>query len=380
MSTVAIAGAGPVGLTAALSLARRGIDVTVLEQGPRLATESRASTFHPPTLEMLRDLGVVEPLLRAGLVAETFQYRERGGDAIATLDMGVLARDTAFPYRVQCEQSKLTPLLLDALPGTAEVRFDHAVTGVAAGPRGVAVSTSSGIVHCDWLIGADGAHSAVRHSLGADFTGSTYPGRFLVASVEEDLESVLPGIAPINYVFDPDEWLVLLRTPDHWRVLLPTAGDTPDEDELRRLPSRLDRVADLGRPWRIAHATLYRVHERVTPHFRTGRVLLAGDAAHVNNPLGGLGMNSGIHDAVRITDALADVLSGAPERVLDDAARRRHTVAVEHVQRTSRANWSHLHGHEESYRARLRALAADPVATRAHLRKACLMDSLEPAG
>ncbi|WP_019925598.1 NAD(P)/FAD-dependent oxidoreductase [Nocardia sp. BMG111209] len=378
MSTVAIAGAGPVGLTAALALARRGIDVTVLEQGPRLATESRASTFHPPTLEMLRDLGVVAPLLRAGLVAETFQYRERGGSAIATLDMGVLAGDTAYPYRVQCEQSKLTPILLDALPGTAEVHFDHAVTGVATGPRGVAVSTTGGIVHCDWLIGADGAHSAVRHGLGADFTGSTYPGRFLVASVEEELEAALPGIAPINYVFDPDEWLVLLRTPDHWRVLLPTAGDTPDDVELSKLPSRLARVADLGRPWRIAHATLYRVHERVTPHFRTGRVLLMGDAAHVNNPLGGLGMNSGIHDAVRITDALAAVLGGAPEQVLHDAARRRHTVAVEHVQRTSRANWSYLHGHDESYRARLRALAADPVATRAHLRKACLMDSLEP--
>ncbi|MCX4096871.1 FAD-dependent oxidoreductase [Nocardia sp. alder85J] len=377
MSTVVIAGAGPVGLTAALALARRGVDVTVLEQGPRLATESRASTFHPPTLEMLRELGVVDTLLRAGLVAETFQYRERGGDAIATLDMGVLAGDTAFPYRVQCEQSKLTPILLDALPATAQVRFDHAVTGVETGPDGVAVSTNHGVVRGDWLIGADGAHSAVRHGIGAGFDGSTYPGRFLVASVDEELTGVLPGIAPINYVFDPDEWLVLLRTPDHWRVLLPTAGDTPDDVELRRLPERLTRVADLGRRWRIAHATLYRVHERVTPDFRLGRVLLMGDAAHVNNPLGGLGMNSGIHDAVRLTTALADVLAGAPERVLDDAARQRHTVAVEHVQRTSRANWSHLHGHDERYRQQLRTLAADPVATRAHLRRACLMDSLE---
>ncbi|AYF77008.1 FAD-dependent monooxygenase [Nocardia yunnanensis] len=377
MSTVVIAGAGPVGLTAALVLARRGIDVTVLEQGPELAAESRASTFHPPTLEMLSEMGVVESLLRKGLVAKTFQYRERGGAEIATLDLGVLANDTDFPFRVQCEQSKLTPILLDALPGGVDVRFGHAVEDVAADPSGVRVTTSRGILHCDWLIGADGAHSAVRRGLGADFEGSTYPERFLVASVSEDLESALPGIAPINYVFDPDEWLVLLRTPDHWRVLLPTPADSPDELELGRLAGRLDGVADLGRPWHIAHASLYRVHERVTSRFRDGRVLLMGDAAHVNNPLGGLGMNSGIHDAVRMAGALAELLAGAPDAVLDRAAEARRTVAVDHVQRTSRANWSGLHGHDDEYRRGLRALATDPAAARAYLRRACLMDSLE---
>lgn len=377
MNTVVVVGAGPVGLTAASVLARRGIDVTVLEQGPRLAAESRASTFHPPTLEMLRDLGVVDALLGKGLVAKTFQYRERGGEAIATLDLGVLSGDTDFPFRVQCEQSKLTPILLDALPNSATVRFSHTVQGLAAASHSVAVATDHGIIRGRYLIGADGAHSAVRRGTGTDFVGTTYPERFLVASVDEDLAAVLPGIAPINYVFDPDEWLVLLRTPDHWRVLLPTPDGTPDEHELRRLPHRLTGVANLGRGWRIAHAALYRVHERVTPRFRQGRVLLMGDAAHVNNPLGGLGMNSGIHDAVRMAGALADVLCGAPDEVLEYAARQRRTVAVEHVQRTSRANWSHLHGQDDDYRRRLRELAADPAATRAHLRRACLMDSLE---
>ncbi|MBY8860233.1 FAD-dependent monooxygenase [Nocardia sp. CA2R105] len=377
MSTVAIAGAGPVGLTAALVLARRGVEVTVLEQGSALASESRASTFHPPTLEMLRDLGVTPDLMREGLVARTFQYRERGGDPVATLDLGVLSEDTEFPFRVQCEQSKLTPILLDALPGSAQVRFGHTVEGVSAESGGLRVATSRGAVHCEWLIGADGAHSAVRRGIGADFEGSTYPERFLVASVDEELDAVLPGIALINYVFDPQEWLVMLRTPDHWRVLLPTPAGTADDLELRRLPERLAGVADLGRPWRIAHASLYHVHERVTPRFRDGRVLLMGDAAHVNNPLGGLGMNSGIHDAVRMAHALADVLAGAPDDVLEQAARRRRTVAVEHVQRTSRANWSRLRTHDAEYRRGLRELAADPVAARAYLRRACLMDSLE---
>ncbi|MFI6866050.1 FAD-dependent oxidoreductase [Nocardia sp. NPDC050406] len=378
MSGVVVVGAGPVGLTAALTLARRGIPVTVLEQGGALATESRASTFHPPTLEMLDGLGVLKPLLAQGIIASTFQYRERGGGAIATLDLGVLAEDTAYPFRVQCEQSRLTPILLDALPAHARVRFGHEVLGLSGGDDGVILHTSRGPVRADWVIGADGAHSAVRRGLGAGFEGSTYPERFLVASVDEDLEAALPGIAPINYVFDPEEWLVLLRTPQHWRVLLPTPADTPDDLELSRLPQRLTAVAELGRPWRLLHASLYRVHQRVTESFRRGRVLLLGDAAHVNNPLGGMGMNSGIHDAVQLGGALADVLAGGSEFGLDTAARWRRTVAVEHVQRASHANWQRLRGQDDGFRSHVEELAADPVAARTYLRRACLLDSLEP--
>ncbi|MFC9440906.1 FAD-dependent oxidoreductase [Nocardia sp. NPDC057030] len=374
---IVVVGAGPVGLTAALTLARRGIPVTVLEQGDELATESRASTFHPPTLEMLRDLGVLNALLESGIVASTFQYRDRGGGEIATLDLAVLAEDTPFPFRVQCEQSKLTPILLDALDG-ADVRFGCRVDGLRGTGDAVVLSTDAGPIRADWVIGADGAHSAVRHGLGVDFEGSTYPERFLVASVEEDLARVLPGIAPINYVFDPDEWLVLLRTPQHWRVLLPTPIDTEDEAELRRLPERLDAVADLGRPWHIAHCSLYRVHQRVAGRFRHGRVLLAGDAAHLNNPLGGMGMNSGMHDAVQFASALAEVVGGAPDARLDEVAAHRRTVAVEHVQRTSHDNWNRLRARDGSQHAQLRALAGDPAAARAYLRRACLLDSLDP--
>jgi 2-polyprenyl-6-methoxyphenol hydroxylase-like FAD-dependent oxidoreductase len=187
---------------------------------------------------------------------------------------------------------------------------------------------------------------------------------------------VLPGIGPINYVFDPQEWLVLLRTPQYWRVLLPTPATTPDAAELAILPGRLCGVADLGRPWRILDASLYRVHQRVTPQFRYGRVLLMGDAAHVNNPLGGLGMNSGIHDAVLMATALADVLDGGPDERLTETARRRRTVAVDHVQRTSHDNWARIRADNAGEHDRLRALAADPAAARAYLRHACLLDSL----
>ena len=179
------------------------------------------------------------------------------------------------------------------------------------------MTTESGDVFtADWVLGADGSNSQVRQTAGFTFEGMTYPERFLVASTTEDLESVLPGIAAVNYVFDPTEWLVVLRTPEHWRILFPTDQDTPDEVEIdpARIQARLAGVADLGRPWDVLHTTLYRVHQRVADTFRKDRLILMGDAAHINNPLGGMGMNSGLHDAVVEATALLALLDGTGSR------------------------------------------------------------------
>ncbi|MEU4162362.1 NAD(P)/FAD-dependent oxidoreductase [Actinoplanes sp. NPDC026670] len=379
MNRILIAGAGPVGLTAALALARRGFAVTVLESGDGLAAESRASTFHPPTLEMLDDLGVGAELHERGLLSPTFAYRDRAEGLIAMLDLAVLGNDTRFPYRLQCEQSKLTPILLAHLRRFAdfEIEFGFQVTGVGQKADGVIVTAADGRAETgDWLIGADGAHSATRRATGVTFDGITYPERFLVASVDEELTGWLDDLAAVNYVFDPVEWCVLLRTPDHWRVLLPTPVETPDEQEYARLDSRLRGVHDPGRPWRIAHASMYRVHQRVATSFRTGRVLLAGDAAHVNNPLGGLGMNSGIHDAV----AYAEALATGDDATVWAAATDRRRIALEYVQSVSHQNYERLRATDPDARAAhldgLRATAADPALARQSLLRSSMIASL----
>jgi 2-polyprenyl-6-methoxyphenol hydroxylase-like FAD-dependent oxidoreductase len=307
---VIVVGAGPVGLTAALALARRSIPTLLLAAEGELLMELRGSTFHPPTLDMLDEFAVVPQMIESGLIAPTWQFRDRETGPVATFDLALLAGDTNHPYRVQCEQWKLMRLLRDAylqIPG-AEIRWAHAVTAAQSLDDGVAVTadTADGPVTLQgrYLVACDGARSAVRRSLGVAFEGFTYPELFLIASTDFRFEDTLTDIAYVNYIADPNEWLVLLRVPGLWRVLVPAPEDSDREKLLSdgSLQDVLQRVVPRGTAYHIAHRSIYHVHQRVAASFRSGRVLLAGDAAHINNPLGGMGMNGGIHDAFNLAD------------------------------------------------------------------------------
>ena len=389
---VIVAGAGPVGLVVANALADAGVPLLLLEAEPALPETLRGSTFHPPTLDMLERFGVTEAMIAQGLVAPRLQYRERSGEVIAEFDFGRIADVTRHPYRLQCEQHKLAALLLERLRGRplAETRFSARLAGVeqSAGRVTAIVETPGGVerIAGRFLVGADGGHSATRQAVGIAFEGFTWPERFLVVSTPFPFEEHLPDLTLVNYVADPDEWFFLLRVPGLWRVMFSTRPEETDEDVLSDISigRRMRRVLDRAEPYRVAHRALYRVHQRVAARYRDGRVFLAGDAAHINNPLGGMGLNGGIHDAVSLADKLAPVFRGpADDRVLDGYEAERRPIALEYINTHTVRNKQNLEARDPEaqrrFRETLRAIAADPRATHEYLLQASMIASLRRA-
>jgi 3-(3-hydroxy-phenyl)propionate hydroxylase len=390
---VIVAGAGPAGCVTALYLARHGVPVVLLEGESRLPLDLRASTMHPPTLDMLDDLGVASKLIPQGLVARHYQHRDRRTGEAATFDLGLIADATRHPYRLQCEQFKLTQAIVEMLGAYphAQVLFDHRVEQVVQDADGVTVHAETPDAGFrsflgTHAVGADGASSRVRRALCVNFEGFTYPERFLVLSTPFDFAPALPGLTYVNYVADVDEWCVLLRTPSLWRVLVPTDPTAHDAEVLSEPHAQrcLQRIVARDAPYQVEHRTLYRVHQRVAARWRIGRVVLVGDACHVNNPLGGMGMNGGLHDAFSAAAALVAIRRGeADERALDRYERQRRTVCVRFVQEQTKKNKQAIEDRDPERQKRhleeLQRIAADPGRARAFLLRSSMIDSLREA-
>jgi 3-(3-hydroxy-phenyl)propionate hydroxylase len=389
---VIVVGAGPVGMIAAASLVRQGIPVLVLERQAELSRESRASTFHPPTLDMLDDLGFAAALIGQGLKAPTVQYASTADGILGTFDFADIADLVRHPFRLQAEQFRLTQIVLDALRGNPlfSIAFDSAVRGVSQNADTVSVAvTSAGVeqvLECSWLIGADGANSVVRRSQEIEFEGFTWPERFLVMTTPVDFTGLRPGVSSVTYVADPTRWFFLLRIVGAWRVMMPVTADKTDEDALSDAYIResIRRVVPDHVECEIQHTTLYRVHQRVAARFQEGRTFLVGDAAHINNPLGGMGMNGGIHDALNLTSKLAPVIKGDAEPgSLADYDLQRRTVTIQAIQGDTIRNKRNLEAKDEADRARfrdeIRTAAADRDKSRQLLRRIAMLDTLDRA-
>lgn len=394
---IVIVGAGPVGLTAAEILSAQGLPVVVLERGETPNREWRASTFHAATLELLDATGLSTDLIGRGLIAPIIQYRDRTTGLFAQFDCRLIEGETKYPFRLQCPQSTYSAVVHERVQNNPLVSllFDTEFQNLIQDKDGVTVSAkgSDGRLEsfrASFVLGADGARSAVRKSLGLSFDGYTLEERFLLVGTPNSFEPYLPDVSSVTYISDPDEFLFVLRVPEAWRLLYPVPSSVSDEVALspERLQSTLQRALNTTDHFPIVEHMIYRVHQRVSSAFYQGRVILMGDAAHVNSPMGGLGLNSGIHDAVDLSRRF-ERIGGyrsweAVEAELDAYAESRRAVALAYVRQISERNTSVLTERDPVRRIELQremaAEAADPERARAWLMRSTLLSAVRDQG
>jgi 3-(3-hydroxy-phenyl)propionate hydroxylase len=395
---VVVIGAGPVGLCLSLALAQQGVAVSLIEalgDDNFLEQVPRAGTNHPATLEMFDRIGLYEKIEPRGIIAPVFHYWDRHENKlIAAFDHIHLKDDTRFPYVLQCERIKIVEEalklakahpLIDLRLRTTFTAFEQDADGVKAhvtGPAG-----EEAVIEGRYIVSGEGARSIIRKDLGIEFEGFTYPDRTLNIEVAYDFRQ--HGYAERNYISDPDEWSNLFHwkgPPDRWRVHFPTAPDDDPEALQQRaaLQARLQGFLPKAGDYEIVGSNLYTVHQRVATKFRSGRAILAGDSAHVNSPIGAMGMNSGVHDAFNLADKLVKILrKEAGEDILDRYERQRRHVALQHTQAETIRNKRVLAEKDPAVRKKnhdqLRRTAEDPKLARAFLLRTSLIESLREA-
>lgn len=344
---VIIIGAGPVGTFAAYCLAEYGIETLVLESESTCETDMRASTFHPSTLKYLDNLNLADELIEKGLKAPIFQYRIRSTDEVLEFNLQELDDVLDFPFRLQCEQYKFARMLAGKLDHHrhSSVLFNRKLINFSEVNNKVTLDVdhhgTSEQYQCDYLIGADGANSIVRRNLGIEFSGFTYEEKFFTLSTQKPLENYFSNLSYVNYVSDPEEWFVLLKAPSAWRILVPVP-QTLDDKAIKSndyVSDIFTRVLNSYDPIETIHRTIYRVHQRVVNKMRYGRIMLAGDSAHLNNPLGGFGMNGGLHDAWNLAEKLDGIINHKKdEDLLNLYDRQRRTVMNDFIQKQTIRN------------------------------------------
>jgi len=382
-------------MSAAAALSHYGLRSVVIERTEEPQTDWRASTFHAATMELLEQIDITDAMLAEGLQVPRYQFRDRVKGLVAEFDLGTLKDETRYPFRLQLNQQRLVAMLYDRLTADPNVtlRFGTEATAVAqnAGSAQVTVAAPDGqsVLEASYVIGADGPGSIVRKAADIAMEGITYEERFLIVSTPWDLRELLPGIAEVNYISDPDEWLFILRTPEAWRVLWPVGPDVPDEvaTDPKVIQEHLQGVAPAQTDYPVIDLQIYRIHQRVATTFRDRRVLLIGDAAHLNSPVGGVGLNSGIHDAFDLARRLDRALTrpdADTEAELDTFAAVRRQVALEYVQADTQRNTDRMRERDPELRAaseaELREIAADQARSRDWLRRVSLLESVQKYG
>jgi 2-polyprenyl-6-methoxyphenol hydroxylase-like FAD-dependent oxidoreductase len=327
---VLIVGAGPTGLTLAVALTARGVRTTIIDRLPEGANTSRAAVVHARTLEVLESLEVSARLTALGIHARRFTIRDRDR-VLVPIDFDRLP--SRYPYTLMVSQAVTESVLLQRLVELGgRVSRPHALSDLAQDPQGVTATLDDGTtLRARYLVGADGMYSIVRERSGIAFVGGRYEESFVLGDVR--LEGRAPSDEVILY-FSPAGMVVVAPLPEGVHRIVAAVDDAPEQPSGAYLQALLDArgpqhdrliVRD------VLWGSRFRVHHRVANVYRAGRVLLAGDAAHVHSPAGGQGMNAGIVDALALADALTTALKQNQDAALDAYGAQRRPIAKEIV-------------------------------------------------
>lgn len=334
---ILIVGAGPTGLSLAIALRQKGVDVTVVDQHTQGANTSRAAVIHARTLEVLEQLGVTPTLLARGIRVPHFRVRERD-HVLMDIDFSTLP--SRYPFTLMLPQDQTEAVLRERLFQLGgKVHWSTELLGLEQrGDRVVAhVRDQAGTAEWTprWVVGCDGFHSAVRAAVGIPFAGGTYEEGFVLADVR--MEWPLTR-GEVDLFLSPAGLVVVAPLPgDQYRIVA-TVDDAPAQPDAPFVQALLDHRGPRHRAGRIidvAWSSRFRVHHRQAADIVVRNVILCGDAAHVHSPAGGQGMNTGIQDAVSLADPLMDA-QGGDLTLLRAWADRRKAVARSVVRMTDR--------------------------------------------
>jgi 2-polyprenyl-6-methoxyphenol hydroxylase-like FAD-dependent oxidoreductase len=389
---VVIVGGGPVGLFAAIRLVGFGIPVILIDKSASVSEDIRASTIHPPSLEMMAPYGITNEILETGIKVRQWQIRNHTNGDKVIFDLGNIADETPYPYRVQFEQSKICSImdrLLRADP-LADIRYGTELLSADQNEDGVSIKVKTaegnGELHGRFLVAADGGASTIREQLGLTFEGLMYPERTVLVTTPFPFHEHIDGLSSVSYCWEEKGNFSLLQLPDQWRVSLYFPEDMSPDDALAdaHIQRQLHGICPIDGPFEIYDKRVYRVHQRIVPNYDHGRIVLAGDAAHLNSPSGGMGMNGGLHDAQNLTEKLNKIWQGADHApIFDLYSRQRKPIAEQQIIKQADENRKRMtekdHGKRRQSLDEMRAIADDPVKCKAYLMKSSMFEGLQQA-
>jgi 3-(3-hydroxy-phenyl)propionate hydroxylase len=389
---VLIVGGGPVGLFAATRLAGFGIPFTLIDKAPSVSEDIRASTIHPPSLEMMAPYGITDEILETGIKVPEWQIRNHATGEKVIFDLGLIADETDYPYRVQFEQSKICAIMdrklreqegVDIRYGTELQSADQDEDGVTLN---VLDESGKNEIRGRFLIAADGGTSTIREQLKLAFEGSMYPERTVLVTTPFPFHEHIKGLSSVSYCWEEKGNFSLLQLPDQWRASLYFPGDMEADEALadEHIQKQLHDICPIEGDFEIYDKRVYRVHQRIVPNYDHGRIVLAGDAAHLNSPSGGMGMNGGLHDSHNLTEKINQVWQGGDYVELFDLySRQRKPIAEQQIIKQADQNRKRMTEKDPEKRRKsldeMRAIVDDPIKCKAYLMKSSMIEGLRQA-